>query len=104
MNSRFRIAGHGLEICLTAPLGIVGYPGSIQALVDIGREVARLVPHRALGCFDEEIDQALLVCRGNREDSDQGDQAFLCGNGGQGFSSPFARDRSTFCLKDSRVV
>ena len=104
MDGRFRIVRHGLEICLTAPLGIVGYPGSIQALVDIGREVARLVPHRALGCFDEEIDQALLVFRGNREDIDQGDQAFLCGNGCQGFSSPFSRDRATFCPKYSRVV
>ena len=77
MDNRFRILHHGLKIFLTAPLGIIGHPGSIQALVDIGREVARLVPHRVMGCFDEEIDQALLVFRGNREDIDQGDQALL---------------------------
>ena len=89
MDNDFRILLDGLEICLTAPLGIVGHPGSVQALVDIGRELARLVSHRALGRFDEEIDQTLLVFRGNREDIDEGYQALVSRNGCHGFFSPF---------------
>src|SRR5579875_3420601 len=104
MDKRFWIVQHGLVLGLTAPLGIVGHPGSIQALVNIGRDVARLVPHDALGCFDEEIDQVLLVFRGNREDIDESNQIFLSANGCHSFSSPSFMDRSMVSLKYSWVV
>ena len=68
-------------------LGRVGYPGSVQALVNIGRDVAGLVPHRALCRFDQEIDQKLLHFWRNRKNIDEGHEALVSGDSCHTFSS-----------------
>src|ERR687896_1813719 len=57
MGLRLGVLEHRLEVLTTAPLRVVGHPLPVEALVDVGRDEARLVLHHRLGGLDQEIDE-----------------------------------------------
>jgi hypothetical protein len=74
MGLRLGVLEHRLEVLATAPLRVVGHPLPVEALVDVGRDEARLVPHHRLGGLDQEIDELFLPLRLHSEHVDEGHQ------------------------------
>ncbi len=71
----FGASSHRVEVFSALPLRIVDNLGSVEALVDAGRDEAGQAFHGVLSCINEHIHEFLLLVAFNGEDVGQCDDA-----------------------------